>query len=63
MACHLPALQPAWSFVAPAALTHISPDTATAPARLPPPVQGWSLGADGRPRMRWTVGVRAQPDI
>lgn len=60
MARHLSALQPLWSFVSDARPAYTPPfSDAEVDARMAA-VQRWSVGSDGRPRPRWTVG-RTQP--
>jgi hypothetical protein len=63
MAYHLPPIQPVWSFIAPANLPGASQRVAAMPESLPAPVQNWSLGPDGRPQLRWTVGRRSPPEV
>jgi hypothetical protein len=58
MAYHLPPVQPLWSFVSPVTLPCFTQDVDARVASMAQPVQGWSLGPDGRPRMRFKVQPR-----
>ncbi len=58
MAYHLPPVQPLWSFVSPVTLPHFTHNPEVREVSLSQPVAGWSLGPDGRPRMRFKVQPR-----